>query len=161
MASAHGSRANAENGQMAGTGISRTTRPKRSFLPFLAMVSSRKHQPREQTRLHQCSSRSNLTVKLSGRPEELRAHHTQVARWASQAPSLTTVHGPLQRLLEDASNQPTVRAPFLGRKPEAPDAVTRQASAPTRAHKGCVKRRVFGFSSQLFMTFKASLGCGL
>jgi len=30
-----------------------------------------------------------------------------------------------------------------------------------RPHARCVKRRVFGSSSQLFMTFKMSLGCGL
>ena len=51
-----------------------------------------------------------LTVELSGRPEELRAHHSQFARSGRQAPSLTTVHGPLQRLLEDALIEATVRA---------------------------------------------------
>jgi len=33
--------------------------------------------------------------------------------------------------------------------------------AAQRAHKGCVKRRVFGFGSQLFMSLKVRLGCGL
>jgi hypothetical protein len=100
-------------------------------------------------------------VKLSGRPQGRPARRGRTISLSARGAPTEDFHGPLQRLLEDASNQPTVRAPLLGRKPEAPDAVTRQASALTRAHKECVKRRVFGSSSQLFMTFKASLGCGL
>ena len=70
-------------------------------------------------------------------------------------------HGPLQRLLEDAFIGATVRAPRPRRKPEAPEAVATKAAQAVRAHKGCVERRVFGSSSQFFMTFKMSLGCGL
>ena len=43
-----------------------------------------------------------LTVKLSGRPRELRAHQSAFAQHADETPSLTTAHGPLQRLLEYA-----------------------------------------------------------
>src|SRR5215469_11212514 len=48
-----------------------------------------------------------LTVKLSGRPEVLRARQSVFALRASEAPSLTTSHGPLQRLLGRSGNPPT------------------------------------------------------
>ena len=69
-------------------------------------------------------------------------------------------HGPLQRLLEDAPIEATVRA--------------RQQRCKERRHRGglttglpiarardCFKRRIFGSGFQLFMTLKMSLGCGL
>jgi hypothetical protein len=79
-----------------------------------------------------------LTVKLRGRPEApdqaSRAHNLFRARGAQPL----TVHGPLQRLLEDAINQPTT-ARMLATSNEG-------SLAPV---------------SQLFMSFKMSLGCGL
>jgi hypothetical protein len=44
--------------------------------------------------------RRPLTVKLSGRAKASRAHWSIFALQAHKAPSLTTFHGPLERLLE-------------------------------------------------------------
>ena len=50
----------------------------------------------------------NLTVELSGRTEVPRARQSVFAQQTHKAPSLTTVHGPLQRLLEVTSPTTTV-----------------------------------------------------
>ena len=47
-------------------------------------------------------------MELSGRTEVLRAHQSVFTYQAHKAPSLTTVHGPLQRLLEVTSPTTTV-----------------------------------------------------
>ena len=77
-------------------------------------------------------------MKLRGRPEEPdqtpRAHNVFRARGADTQ----TAHGPLQRLLEDASNEVIIL-------PSARSGETKDLR----------------LSSQLFMTFKMSLGRGL
>jgi hypothetical protein len=77
-------------------------------------------------------------VKLSGRPGAPIKRRRCILSSRAGGAQPQAVHGPLERWLEDASNEVTAIAP-----------------------PGSVKRRVFGSSSQLFMTFKASLGCGL
>src|SRR5215471_19009719 len=58
-----------------------------------------------------------LTVELSGRREVPRALQSVFAHRARQAPSVTTVHGPFQRLLEDALIGATVRVRLRCGKP--------------------------------------------
>jgi len=74
----------------------------------------------------------------------------------------TELHRPLQRLLEDAFIEATVRA----RRSQCNErrqgvAITDRSPAASARTRDASKRRVFGFSSQLFMSFKLSLGCGL
>ena len=51
-----------------------------------------------------------LTVKLSGRPEAHPARRERKISPSARGAPPEDFHGPLQRLLEDAINQPTVRA---------------------------------------------------
>jgi hypothetical protein len=55
-------------------------------------------------------------VKLRGRPEDSRALRSVFALRAREAPSLTTPHGPLQRLLEVTQPGKTVRVRRVGCK---------------------------------------------
>ena len=71
----------------------------------------------------------------------------------------------LTRLLEDASNQPTVRAISWAQTGGTGCGDATSLSADPRAQgmrqaKG-LRLQLPAPSSQLFMTFKASLGCGL
>jgi hypothetical protein len=78
------------------------------------------------------------------------------------APRPLAVHGPLHRLLQDASTS----LPCTG---GSIDATSRRHRAGFRqdptgcphTQKGGAKRRVFGSGFQFFMPFKISLGCGL
>jgi len=100
-------------------------------------------------------------VKLRGRattPESAEGAQFLGARGANPEAH----HGPLQRLLEDAFIEATVRA----RRTQCNERRQGVASSDRiagcqRAHKECVKRRVFGSGSQFFMSLKVSLGRGL
>ena len=74
-------------------------------------------------------SKVPLTVKLSGRPKECPARRTRTLSFARSERKRPRCHGPLQRLLEDAQNQPTVRARLLQRKPRLPELAATAASA--------------------------------
>src|SRR5205807_8008027 len=78
-----------------------------------------------------------LTVKLNGRaeaPDGRRGRTLSSSARGAQPPAL---HGPFQRLLEDALIQPTVRARFPQRKPcprlQGTSALTAAASATNAA----------------------------
>jgi hypothetical protein len=100
-------------------------------------------------------------VKLRGRPEA--PHGTEGAQsLGARGAKPEAPHGPLQRLLEDAFIEATVRARRNRRNNRRQGAASSDRIPDCRrAHKGCVKRRVFGSGSQLFMSFKVRLGCGL
>jgi len=106
---------------------------------------------------------ARLTVKLSGRPEAHPARRERKISCSARGAPPEDFHGPLQRWLEDAINQPTVRVRKLRSNEAEGTALDSSAASPT------ARTRTRDASNEgspapapaLFMTFRVSLGRGL